>query len=250
MRHHRPRPVVHRAPLLALMLLMAAAAVSLGGVAVAQTTVPTTVPPATTAPTVAPTVPPTTSAPVTPTTAPPTSATTVPAPATTVAPLTTAKDDGGSSIPWIPIAVGIIVLALIITAIAILAKRRGAARQVVADWKRRAADVTAEAGAVARLLSTGTPPTGQIAQQLLGSLRSFEDLEHSAPDEAGAATAERARRALQTLGLAIDADYRARRAQPAPTPDQLAQSQESVKLAAGETDRTLRGVYRTFTDAD
>ena len=248
MRHHRPRPAVRRLPLLALLLLVAATVCSLGGVAGAQTTVPTTVPPATTIPTIAPTVPPVTSAPVTPTTAH-SSVTTAPAPATTVAPLVATKDSG-SSIPWIPIAIGIVVLALIVTAIAILAKRRGAARQVVTDWKRRAADVTAEAGAVARLLSTGTPPTGQIAQQLLGSLRSFEDLEHSAPDETSAATAERARRALQTLGLAIDADYRARRAQPAPSPDQIAQSADSVTLAAGETDRTLRGVYRTFTDAE
>ena len=248
MRHHRPRPAVRRLPLLALVLLVAATVCSLGGVAGAQTTVPTTVPPATTIPTIAPTVPPITSAPVTPTTAH-SSVTTVPGPATTVAPLVATKDSG-SSIPWIPIAIGIVVLALIVTAVAILAKRRGAARQVVTDWKRRAADVTAEAGAVARLLSTGTPPTGQIAQQLLGSLRSFEDLEHSAPDETSAATAERARRALQTLGLAIDADYRARRAQPAPSPDQIAQSADSVTLAAGETDRTLRGVYRTFTDAE
>jgi hypothetical protein len=250
MRHHRPRPAVRRVPLLALMLLVAATVCSLGGAAGAQTTVPTTVPPATTIPTVAPTVPPITSAPVSPTTASSSTTTTAAPSATTVAPKDNAKDDGGSSIPWIPIAVGIVVLALIVTAIAILAKRRGATRQVVTDWKRRAADVTAEAGAVARLLSTGTPPTGQIAQQILGSLRSFEDLEHSAPDDTTAATAERARRALQTLGLAIDADYRARRTQPAPSPDQLAQSQDSVKLAAGETDRTLRGVYRAFTDAD
>ncbi|MFA5882953.1 MAG: hypothetical protein WDA60_03795 [Acidimicrobiia bacterium] len=232
-----------RAPLL---LLLAVAALALGGVAGAQTT---TAPPATTTPTVAPTVPPTTAS-GSATTAPANTATTAPASATSVAPLVDTTDDGASTIPWVPIAIGVAVLALIVAAVAILAKRRGAARQVVTDWKRRAADVTAEAGATARLLSTGTPATGQIAQQLLGSLRGFEDLEHSAPDDSTAATAERARRALQTLGLAIDADYRTRRAQPAPSPDLLAQSQDSVKLAAGETDRTLRGVYRSFTDAD
>ncbi len=72
----------------------------------------------------------------------------------------------------------------------------------------------------------------------------------SAPDDATADNAERARRGLQTLGLAIDADYRLRRTQPAPDPQQLARSQESVQNAAGETDRTLRGVYRSFTNAD
>jgi hypothetical protein len=233
---------------LATVLLIAAGALAaVSAVAGAQTTTtpPTTAPPATTVPTT-----PVTAPPVVTTAGGATTATTA-APIATTAPVTTlAEDDSGSSIPWIPIAIAIAVIAVIVVIVAVLARRRGATRQLAADWRHRAADATAEAGAVARLLSQGTAPTGQIAQQLLASLRTFEDLEASAPDDATADTAERARRGLQTLGLAIDADYRLRRTQPAPDPQQLARSQESVQNAAGETDRTLRGVYRSFTSAN
>jgi hypothetical protein len=236
---------------LATMLLIAAGTfTAVSGTAGAQTTT-TTAPPVTTAPpaTTTPTTPPLTTAPVV-TTAGGTTVTTAAPIATTVPTTTVQKDDSGSSIPWVPIAIAIAVLAVIVVIVALLARRRGATRQLAADWRPRAADATAEAGAVARLLSQGTAPTGQIAQQLLASLRTFEDLEASAPSDSTAATAERARRGLQTLGLAIDADYRLRRSQPAPDPQQLARSQESVQNAAGETDRTLRGVYRSFTSAD
>jgi hypothetical protein len=242
MRRHRHRSAVRRA---ALALLVAVAALALGGVAGAQTTTTT--------------VPPTTLAPVTTTAGGTGTATTAaggtgtattaaPGAATTVPVTTTAQDDSDDGgIPWIPIAIGVVVLLAIIAAIAMLARRRGAMRQAVVDWGRKAADATAEAGATARLLSGGTPPSGQIAQQLITSLRTFEDLAESAPTDSTAATAERARRAIQMLGLAIDADYRLRRTQPAPPPERLAQSQQSVQTAAGETDRTLRGVYRSFT---
>ena len=234
----------HVLRLATVLLLAAGACAAVSGVASAQTTT-TTAPPVTTAP-------PATTVPTTPVTAPPvvTTATTAAPIATTVPTTVVAQDDSGSSIPWIPIAIAILVIAVIVVIVAMLARKRGATRQFAADWRHRAADATAEAGAVARLLSQGTAPTGQIAQQLLASLRTFEDLEASAPDDATADTAERARRGLQTLGLAIDADYRLRRTQPAPDPQQLARSQESVQNAAGETDRTLRGVYRSFTSAD
>jgi len=240
----------HVLRLATVLLLAAGACAAVSGVASAQTTT-TTAPPVTTAP-------PATTVPTTPVTAPPvvttaggaTTVTTAAPIATTVPTTVVAQDDSGSSIPWIPIAIAILVIAVIVVIVAMLARKRGATRQFAADWRHRAADATAEAGAVARLLSQGTAPTGQIAQQLLASLRTFEDLEASAPDDATADTAERARRGLQTLGLAIDADYRLRRTQPAPDPQQLARSQESVQNAAGETDRTLRGVYRSFTSAD
>ena len=230
---------------LAAATLAAAAVLLVVTPAGAQTTTTTTAPPATTVPTTVPvTTPASTLSPATQ----PATATTV-APVGTTAPAATTGDDGGSSIPWIPIAVGVLVIIALVVIIAIVSRKRGAARQLVADWKRRAADATAEAGATARLLSQGTPPSGQIAQQLLASLRAFEDLEQSAPDDATADTAERARRSLQTLGLAIDSDYRLRRRQGV-DPRQLAQSQESVQNAASETDRTLRGVYRSFTGAE
>ena len=233
MGRHRLHPAI-------AALVVAAGVVLSASAAGAQTTPTTTGPPATTTPT---TVPVTTPA----TTLAPTTATTV-TPATISADDT--KDGGGSDIPWVPIAIGVVALAVIIVIIVMVARKRGATRQRVADWRRRAADATAEAGATARLLSQGTPPSGQIAQSLLASLRAFEDLEQSAPDDTNADTAERARRALQTLGMAIDSDYRLRRAQPPADPQQLQRSQESVQNAAGETDRTLRGVYRYFTGAE
>jgi hypothetical protein len=240
MRRHRHRSVVRRA---CVAPLVALAALALGGVAGAQTT--TTAPPATTVPT---TTPATTLTPVT--TAAGDTGTTTPDAAVTTVPATTTQDDSDDGgVPWVPIAIAVVVLALIVAAVAILARRRGATRQALVDWRRKAADATAEAGATARLLSSGTPVSGQMAQQLITSLRTFEDIAQSAPDESAAATAERARRAIQTLGLAIDADYRLRRTQPAPPPERLAQSQESVQAAAGETDRMLRGVYRSFTGA-
>jgi hypothetical protein len=227
----------------AAIALLVAALLALAAPAGAQTVTTTTAPPATTVPTTTPppTTPGTTGGGGTTVTTTGTTATTEPA-------ATTADgDDDGSSIPWIPIAVAVVVLALLVALVALLARRRGAARQRVADWRHGAADATAEAGATARLLSQGTPPSGQIAQQLLASLRAFEDLAQSAPGDTDAATAERARRALQTLGLAIDSDYRVRRAGGA-DPQQVARSAESVQNAATEADRTLRGVYRTFTD--
>jgi hypothetical protein len=235
MRRHRLRSVV-------VALVAALVVAGSTGIAGAQVT-PTTTPPPTTAP-------PATTVPTTPgsTLAPPTTA---PQSPSTNAPVTTAPasddGDGGSDIPWVPIGIGVLLLLLLIAVVAMLARRRGAARQAVTDWRHEAADTTAEAGATARLLSQGTPPSGQIAQQLLTSLRAFEDLGRAAPDDATAALAERARRAIQMLGLAIDSDYRVRRAQPPADPQQLERSQLSVQNAAGETDRTLRSVYRTLT---
>lgn len=237
----------HRLHLVVATLAVAAGALLSAGPVAAQTTTPTTVPPATT--TVPVTTPPTTAPPAVVTTTGGAATATTAAPTATTAPLVVAEEDGGSSIPWIPILAGVALIGVLIVVVALIARKRGATRQLTVDWKRRAADATAEAGATARLLSQGTPPSGQIAQQLLASLRAFEDLEQSAPDDATAATAERARRALQTLGLAIDSDYRVRRATGA-DPQQVARSAESVQNAAGETDRTLRSVYRSFTAAE
>jgi hypothetical protein len=228
------------APLAALVLVAAPAG--------AQTTTTTT--PVTTVPTTTPvTAPPTTPGGGGTVTTAGDGTVTTEAPAT---PTTATSGEGsgdGSDIPWIPIAVGAVVLGLLLLLVALLARRRGAARQQTADWRHGAADTTAEAGALSRLLAQGTPPSGQIAQQLAVSLRAFEDLARTAPTEADGSTAERARRALQTLGLAIDADYRLRRA-GGTDPEQVARSAEAVQNAATEADRTLRGVYRAYTTTD
>lgn len=242
---------LHPAVAVLVAAIVGAGALCTAGVAGAQTT--TTTPPVTIVTTTVPvTTPPTTATPDTTvagggtatTVAPPTTASTTPAATSDE------SDDDGSSIPWVPIAIGAAALVVLVAIVAMIARKRGGARQRAADWHRQAADATAEAGATARLLSQGTPPSGQIAQQLVTSMHAFEDLTETAPDSASAATAERARRALQMLGLAIDSDYRLRRARPPAEPEQLTHSQEAVQHAAGEADRTLRGVYRTFTGND
>jgi len=229
------------------------------GTAGAQTTTTTTTPvPTTLAPVVPTTVPtPTTTRVTTPgvTTAPgstvATTATTAPATVPTRAPTTsgTGGSDGGG-FPWIVVLLVVVVAAVVGTLAAVIARRRGARRQLLADWLREAADTTAEAGATVRLLAQGTPPSGPIAQQLVASLRAFDDLALRAPDEGTAADAERARRTLQNLGIVIDRAYRLRRSQPPPEAWAIEQSEEAVRNAALDTDRTLRTVYRGFTAAD
>jgi hypothetical protein len=251
------------------LLLAATVAATVGvvalvgnGTAGAQTTPTTSAPvPTTLAPVVTTVVPtPTTTRVTTPgvTTAPgstvattATTATTAPATIPTRAPTTTGTggSDGGG-FPWLIVLLVVVVAAAVGTAAAVSARRRGARRQLLADWLREAADTTAEAGATVRLLAQGTPLSGPIAQQLVASLRAFDDLALRAPDEGTAADAERARRTLQNLGIVIDRAYRLRRSQPPPEAWAIEQSEEAVRSAALDTDRTLRTVYRGFTAAD
>lgn len=227
------------AAVLAVVLAIGTAVV-LAAPGLAQTTTPTTV---------SPTTPGATTAPGTPTTT--LSTTTRAVTPTTAALSTTSEDaDAGGGVPWVPIAVAAgIALVLVVLGLA-WARRRGTARQRLTDWRARAAEVTAETGTTARLLATGTTPTGQIAQQLLNSIRNFDELARSAPDRSAARSVQRARRAVQALGLAIDADYQLRRARPLAPAEQLEASAASVRDAARETDRTLRTVYRSLTVAD
>ena len=138
-------------------------------------------------------------------------ATTAPGTATTLAPLTAESDsDSGSDIPWVPIAIGAGILLAIVIALIVWSRARGAASQKAADWRSGAADATAEAGATARMLSGGSPATAAVAQQMLASLRAFEDLEESAPDNAA--------RSIGPAGTARDSEPRPRnrrRLQPA-----------------------------------
>jgi hypothetical protein len=170
-------------------------------------------------------------------TRPTTSTTRAPAPAA----VDESDDDG---LPWIPIAVGAAILGLAVVAMAILSARRRAAQDAVDEWRRRAADTTAEAGAMSRMLATGEPVTGEVAQALVRSLRAFDELERSAPDDSTEATARRARHALRALGRAVETDHRARRA-GAPT-----RAEDLVQTTARETDRALRHVYRSLTRTD
>lgn len=177
-------------------------------------------------------------------------ATTVPTVPSTEAPLVAKKDTSSDgSVPWLPIIAVIVVLTAIIVLMTMWARRRGGRARALDDWRDKAAGTTAEAGATARLLSTGAPVSRQIAQQVLTSIRGFEDLAVSAPDDEHRAAAERGRRALQSLGLVIDSDHQLRRAQPPASPDRLDASAAALRNAATDTDRALRRLYRGFTDA-
>jgi len=194
-------------------------------------------------------LPVTTTAGVTPSTTVPPTTTVTANPPTSAAPdvIATNNDDSGSDIPWVPIVIGALILLAIIIAVAVLSRRRGARAQAAHAWRGRAADATAEVGATARLLSAGEPATVTIAQQILTSLRSFDDLSASAPDDAAREAAQRGRRIVQALGQAVDADYSIRRAQPADL-DRIEGSAQMLRTNAGDADRALRALYRGFTE--
>jgi len=233
----RSRRVVTAALLLAcLVLAYGAAGTEIAGAQTTTTTPPTT--PPTTLP--ATTVPATT-----PPTAPPT---TVGNPPTTVAPTTSNNNNSGSDIPWVPIVAAIVALLVIVLLVVLLARRRGRRAQATHDWRARAADATAEIGASSRLLAAGEPATPAIAQQILASLRSFDDLAATAPDDAAREAAQSGRRIVQTLGRAVDADYSIRRAQPPESPERIEGSAEMLRSTAMDSDRALRALYRGFTE--
>jgi len=142
-----------------------------------------------------------------------------------------------------------VVIALLV-ALFLWARRRGARRQAIAAWRQKAAAATAEAGTTARLLSSGSLVTREIAETVLGSLRTFEDLAETAPTDETRDAAERGRRSVQSLGIALDADYRTRRAQPPAAQDQLDASSDALRNTATETDRALRRLYRGFSEPD
>jgi len=223
-----------------LPVCLTVGAVAFGpAVASAQTTTTTT--PPTTLPVT------TTAGGTTPTTAP-TATTAAPTSPTTVAtePITT-SNDSGSDIPWVPIVVGLLILLAIIIGVVMWSRRRGKRVQAAHDWRGRAADATAEIGATARLLSAGEPPTATIAQQLMTSLRAFDELAATAPDDAAREAAQRGRRIVQALGQAVDADYSVRRTQ-AEDADRVEGSAQMLRSNAADSDRALRALYRGFTE--
>jgi hypothetical protein len=161
---------------------------------------------------------------------------------------TTGDDDSGSDIPWVPIAIAAVVVLAIIVLLVVMSRRRGRRVRAADDWRGRAADATAEIGATARLLSAGNPATPAIAQQILTSLRAFDDLAATAPDGAAREAAQRGRRIVQTLGRAIDSDHTIRRAQPPAPPERIEGSAEMLRTTAADSDRGLRALYRGFTE--
>jgi cytoskeletal protein RodZ len=207
----------------------------------------TTLPPATTA----------TTQPVTTTTAPSTTttpATTTPVTSTTpAAPPTQAPtattSDSGDDFPWLAVVLAVAVLAAIIFGTAALSRRRAQRHSAVDAWRRRAADETAEIGATARLLAGGTPVSAAIAQQVLASLRVLDDLAQSAPDDDARQATHQARQAVRAMGVAIDADVSARRAQPPVAQEQLDAADAGLRAAADDADRVLRTSYHEFSGA-
>jgi hypothetical protein len=203
------------------------------------TTAPTTQPVTTTAPTTTPatTTPPTTSP----------AETTSPATPTTQAP--TATSDSDDDFPWLPVLLGAAALAAIIFGIAALSRQRAQRHSAIDAWRRRAADETSEVAATARLLAGGTPVSAAIAQQVLASLRALDDLAQSAPDDHARQATHRARQAVQALGIAIDADVSARRAQPPVAQDQIDAADAGLRAAAGDAEGVLRAAYHDFSGA-
>src|SRR5260370_669636 len=100
------------------------------------------------------------------------------------------------------------------------------------------------AAVVAALLVLGVVLTqlaaAGIAQQIRGTLRTFEDLLQSAPDNATRESAQHALEAVRELRIALDADASARNAQPPFPTAQVAAAAAGLRNAASEADRTLR----------
>jgi hypothetical protein len=141
-----------------------------------------------------------------------------------------------------------VVLLAIIVALLVWSRSRGRRAQATHDWRARAADATAEIGATSRLLSAGNPATPAVAQQILTSLRAFDDLAAAAPDDAAREAAQRGRQVVQGLGRAIDSDHTIQRAQPPEPPDRIEGSAEMLRATAADSDRALRALYRGFTE--
>jgi hypothetical protein len=142
------------------------------------------------------------------------------------------------------IAVAVVLVAVIIGGLVAWSRRRGQRQQSILDWRRRAASAASEASATARLLAGGTPADAGIDLQIRETLRTFEDLLRSAPDDVTSESAQHAIDAVRELSIAIEADASARGAQPPFPPAQVSAAAAGLRNAAAEADRSLRAVYR------
>jgi hypothetical protein len=186
----------------------------------------------------------TTSTTAPPTTTTPTTSTQV---TTTTAVPSTTTTSSGDSFPWWAVVLGVVVAAAVIGAVAALARRRGSRRSAVAAWRRRALDEIGEVGATARLLASGTPVSAAIAQQVLASLRTLDELTQSAPDEYSRDVTHDSREAVRALAVAIDADHEARNAQPPLAQAQLDAASAGLRSTAADADEALRNAHRALT---
>jgi hypothetical protein len=226
--------------LLALGLIVVAGLLSASGATAQTTTTPTSTTPSTTETTTA-----TTSAPAT--TSPTTTGSTATSQATTTTPTTSTSGSSSSdSFPWWAVVLGVVVLAAIIVGVAARSRRSGSRRNAITAWRQRAIDEVGEIGATARLLASGTPVSAAIAQQVLTSLRSLDDLTASAPDEHSGNVMHDARQAVRALAIAIDADHAARSAQPPSTQPELDAAALGLRTAATDADGVLRNTHRAL----
>jgi hypothetical protein len=108
-------------------------------------------------------------------------------------------------------------------------------------------DEVGEVGATARLLAGGTPVSAAIAQQVLASLRTLDELTESAPDAHTRTAVHEARQAVRALAVAIDADHAARTAQPPVAQQQLEAAATGLRAAATDADGVLRTSHHALT---
>jgi cytoskeletal protein RodZ len=199
--------------------------------------------PAQTTPTVPTTTSPPTTSPLPTTTLPAETTSTSSEPTTTTTTVPAASTDSGDDTPWALIAVAIVLVVAIISLLVAWSRRRGQRQQSIVDWQRREASAASEAGATARLLAAGTPADAGIIQQIRGTVRTFEGLVGSAPDDAMRASAQHGLEAVRELSIALDADANARSAQPPFPPAQIAAAAAGLQNAASEADVALSTLY-------
>jgi len=236
----QPTPArAQKSKLLSLRLFAIGLIALIGFLHVSAATAQTTTTPASTTTSTTVTTTSTTTAPTT------TTPTTTTSASTTTA--STSSGGSGDSFPWWAVVLGVVVVAAIVLVVAALSRRTGSRRSAISAWRQRAVDEVGEIGATVRLLESGTPVSAAIAQQVLASLRTLDDLTESAPDEHSRDAMHDARQAVRSLAIAIDADHAARSAQPPLGQAQLDAAATGLRSAATDADGVLRNSYHALT---
>ena len=191
--------------------------------------------------------------PRTTTSVPPTSTSTT-APTTTTVPVTTttvpAGTSSGGTPTWVWVVVGIAVLAAVAAVAALIVRRRGTARAMLA-W-RPVATHALEGGrdALAALRAAPTEPPGTIEWAMLetragGARDALEEAASSAPTPAARDAAGTAAQAVGGLTSAVGAELLLR-ASPSATGEQLADAAAATADRAGALDAALQGLATTL----
>ena len=219
-------------------------------VALPPTTTPATEAPTTAVPSTSTT--PTTEAPTT--TVPPASTPTTEAPTTTVPPTTTPStgapttttpiaEPSTSSPPWGWIVIGILLLAGLVVALVLWLRSRSRRAALVA-WSHSAGPASQQA-AVARDLLSGDRANvdaerrDAVRSQVETAAQALDGLVTSAPDDTSRRAASSAAAALRGLMFADEADRLLHSRQQAPTADELAQADETLRARVRELDDAL-----------